>query len=55
MKRWPYRIVPSAEERTIARHSNTSHGDVVLRDELVSALVFAQIPDTHVASTITAN
>jgi len=54
-RRGAYRVVPSAEKRTIARHGHTSHRDIILRNELVSALVFAQVPDPDISSTVTAN
>jgi len=50
-----YGVVPSAEKGSVTRYGHTSHGDIVFRDELVSTLVLAQVPDTNVPSTVTAD
>jgi hypothetical protein len=50
-----YRIVPSAEKGAVTRYGHTGHGDIVFRDQLVSTLVLAQVPDANISSTVTAD
>lgn len=45
-------VVSCADHATVACHCDTGDRDVVLGDQLVAALVLAQIPDAHIASAI---
>jgi hypothetical protein len=52
----PERGVPSCSQRREPSLATvTLYRDIILRNELVSALVFAQVPDPDISSTVTAN
>ena len=50
-----YSIVSSAQHGAVTRHSDARDGDIILGNELVRALILAQVPDTNIASTVAAD
>lgn len=48
-------IIPGAKHRSVASNSHARHGNVVLWDKLVGALILSQIPDTHITSAVAAD
>jgi hypothetical protein len=50
-----YSIVPSADHTPITRNCDARHANIILRDQLVTALVLTEIPDPHVSTAITTN
>lgn len=48
-------IVSCANHTSIARNRHTGNADIVFRNELVGALVLAQVPNSHVTAAITAD
>lgn len=47
-----YVVVPSAEERAVRGNGDAGDGDVILGDELVRALVLAEIPNPYVTAAV---
>jgi hypothetical protein len=50
-----YDIVPSAQHTPVARNRHTSHTNIILRNQLMTALILAQVPNPHIASAIATN
>jgi hypothetical protein len=48
-------IVPCTHHTAITRDRHTSDADIILGNQLVRALILAQIPDANIPSTITTN
>src|SRR5690349_19625356 len=55
MEGMTYCVVYGTHHAPIASHRDTGHTHIILRDQLVAALVLAQIPDAHIAATVTAD
>ena len=50
-----YRIGACAESRPITCNSNASHRNILLRNELMGAVILGKVPNSNAASTITSN
>lgn len=50
-----YIVIGSAKQCAIRRDRDASHGDVLLGDELVRAVVLSQVPDAHAAGAVAAD
>lgn len=50
---YAYRVVARTQQSTVTGHGHAGDGDVFLWDELVGALVLAQIPDSDIPTAIT--
>ena len=50
-----YRVIAGAQQSSIARHGYARHSNVFLRNELVTTLVLAEIPDPNISTTVTRN
>jgi hypothetical protein len=51
----PYQVVAGTQQRAVARDGDARDAHVFFRDELVRALVLAQVPDADGASAVTAD
>lgn len=45
-------VVPRTQQTAVTSDRHRRHGDIVLRDELMGALVFAEVPDADVAAAV---
>lgn len=50
-----HRVIGSAQKGTVARNGNARYGLLLLRDDLVRAVILRQVPDPHAAAPIAAD